>query len=231
MACFPGFSTLALFAAGLAEGFTAALAAALTGGLLAGFAAALGAALALGFAAVLDCALCGFLLLGFMGLAVGMGPPVVGNCFKYRSATSKQKCTLAPVQKQRRGHKDSETKTGEAKNGPGSCQWAKKPRGRWRFSFSGKLFGRTFGVQSLRKFLGGIGRLICGVPDVSGWPGRRCCCRACRRKSDYTLLPVFWAGFEGVFGGYLHPKRGFSDAERVQRAVSAAVLRLAASSM
>ncbi|WP_431096996.1 hypothetical protein [Polaromonas aquatica] len=127
MACFPGFSTLALFvallAAGLAEGFTAALAtgfaaglaAALTGGLLAGRTAAFGAALALGLAAVLDCALCGFLLLGFMGLAVGMGPPVIGNCFKYRSATSKQKCTLAPVQKQRRGHKDSETKRRDEK--------------------------------------------------------------------------------------------------------------------
>jgi hypothetical protein len=106
MACFPGFSTFALLAAGLAEGFAAALAtglavglaAALTGGLLTGFAAALGAALALGFAAALDCVLCGFLLLGFMGLAVGIGPPVVGNCFKYRSATSKQKCALAPVQ-------------------------------------------------------------------------------------------------------------------------------------
>jgi hypothetical protein len=123
MACFPGFSTLALFATGLAEGFTAALAAALTGGLPEGRAAALGAALALGFATALDCALCGFLdVLGFMGLAVGMGPPVVGNCFKYRSATSKQKCALAPVQKQRRGHKDSETKTGEVKNRPGNAK-------------------------------------------------------------------------------------------------------------
>ncbi|WP_457278846.1 hypothetical protein [Polaromonas sp. P5_D5] len=95
MACFPGFSTLPL----LAAGFAAALVAALTGGLPAGRAAALGAALALGFAAALDCALCGFLdVLGFFGLAVGMGPPVVGNCFKYRSATSKQKCALAPAQ-------------------------------------------------------------------------------------------------------------------------------------
>ncbi|WP_228778490.1 MULTISPECIES: hypothetical protein [unclassified Polaromonas] len=108
MACFPGFSTLALFVTPLAAG----LAAALTGGLLTGFAAALGAALALGFAAVLGCALCGFLLLGFMGLAVGMGPPVVGNCFKYRSATSKQKCALAPMQKHGHGHEDSETKNG-----------------------------------------------------------------------------------------------------------------------
>jgi hypothetical protein len=121
MACFPGFSTFALFATGLAEGFAAALAtgftvglaAALTGGLPAGRAAALGAALALGFAAALDCAPCGFLdVLGFMGLAVGMGPPVVGNCFKYRSATSKQKCALAPAQKHRHGDKGSGQKNG-----------------------------------------------------------------------------------------------------------------------
>jgi hypothetical protein len=136
MACFPGFSTLALFvallAAGLAEGFAlalatgfaAGLAAALTGGLPEGRAAALGAALALGLAAALDCALCGFLdVLGFMGLAVGMGPPVVGNCFKYRSATSKQKCALAPARKSTGTvTRIQDQKTGEVKNRPGSAK-------------------------------------------------------------------------------------------------------------
>ncbi|WP_254774677.1 hypothetical protein [Polaromonas sp. YR568] len=179
MACFPGFSTLALFvallAAGLAEGFTPALAtgfaaglAALTGGLPAGRAAALGAALAFGFAAALDCALCGFLdVLGFIGLAVGMGPPVVGNCFKYRSATSKQKCALAPAQSTGTVTRIQGQKNGKDEKQARQRQWSNgviapmASYGIQRFSFSGKLFGRTFGVQSLRKFLGGIGRLIC----------------------------------------------------------------------
>ncbi|MGH8804953.1 MAG: hypothetical protein ACREXN_09440, partial [Polaromonas sp.] len=44
---------------------------------------------AFGFTAALDCVVCGFL-----DLAIGMRPPDVGNCFKYRSATSKQNCAL-----------------------------------------------------------------------------------------------------------------------------------------
>ncbi|MEO8389606.1 MAG: hypothetical protein ABI893_18520 [Polaromonas sp.] len=151
MACFPDFSTLPLWAAGFAAalttGLAGVLAAALTGGLPAGRAAAFGAALALGLAAALGCALCGFLdVLGFFGLAVGMEPPVVGNCFKYRSATSKQKCALAPVTSTGAvtGIQSQKREDGKRPGVPKAC----------RAIFPGKLFGRTFGVQSLRNSLG-----------------------------------------------------------------------------
>ncbi|WP_411883634.1 hypothetical protein [Polaromonas sp. YR568] len=147
MACFPGFSTLPLLAAGFA--------AALTGGLPAGLTAALGAVLALGLAAALGCALCGFLdVLGFVGLAVGMEPPVVGNCFKYLSATSKQKCALAPAQNtgtvtRIQGQEREGGKTGRAMPGHIAVY------------FSGQAVWANIWCAVLAEFPGESGRLIC----------------------------------------------------------------------
>ncbi|UUZ71063.1 hypothetical protein LP415_17910 [Polaromonas sp. P1(28)-8] len=75
MAGFPGFSTLTFWGPCLAAG------------LAAGFAAVL----AVGITAALDCVVCGFLgFLDLPGVALGMRPPDVGNCYEYLSATSQQ---------------------------------------------------------------------------------------------------------------------------------------------
>ncbi|MHB1249232.1 MAG: hypothetical protein ACYCZL_07550 [Polaromonas sp.] len=75
MADFPGFSTLTLWWVGLTAGLAPAFATALETGLAFSVTAALAGAAGrfTGFLSLLD----------VMGLAVGMGSPDVGNCFKY----------------------------------------------------------------------------------------------------------------------------------------------------
>jgi hypothetical protein len=58
--------------------------------------------------------------------------------------------------------------------------------------FPGKLCGRSFGMQSLRI----PERGLAVADDANSFVRkegrcRRCCCRACRRKPDYTLDPCF----------------------------------------
>ncbi len=57
----------------------------------------------------------------------------------------------------------------------------------------GKLGGRSFGVQSLRESREGLAVSCASCLHLKGGRCRRCCCRACRRKSDYTLMPDFEA--------------------------------------
>ncbi|WP_293642250.1 hypothetical protein [Polaromonas sp.] len=84
MAGFPVFSTLAILEAVLAGAFAAGFmtnfASALTEGVAAGRTTALKAGVAFGFPPALDCVVCGFF--EWLGLAIGMRPPDVGNSFK-----------------------------------------------------------------------------------------------------------------------------------------------------
>src|SRR5215207_5134426 len=107
---------------------------------------------------------------------------------------------LGTCTKHRHGDKESETKDGRSeKTGPAAPVGVKAQR-QMTVQFFRQAVWANIWCAVLAEFPGGSGRLICEFPEVSGWPGRRCCCRACRRKSDYTMLPVFWAVLCHFFG-------------------------------
>ncbi|WP_341905162.1 hypothetical protein [Polaromonas sp. YR568] len=170
MAGFPGFSTLLLFGgvfgAAFGAGFAVAFAAGLAAGLGAAFTEGLPAGLATftafvaALAAALGCAPCGFFGgMVFLGLATGMEPPVNGMFLTIYRLPVNKKYVAGPTAARRIGNRNFRN---------GRVEKAHHPRARaqGKQAISGKLFGRTFGVQSLRKFRGGGGRLLCEFPLI-----------------------------------------------------------------
>jgi len=178
------------FAAGFAEVLTAGLAAGLVGVLTAalatGFAGALTASLAAGLVAVLGAglaiglegalttalatglegALTAILAIGLAGalettLAAGWADlaDLDAGIVNLGTKKNKQITQQPPYEPVRRLGRRTGTKEGNS---------------------TSKMYGRTFGLQSLRS-----GGLVIGV---TAWPGvRRCCCRSCRERVDYTF--------------------------------------------